>query len=87
MLIFVALAAIVHIVFAFAVATDGNRLRSFGVGTFFVGPGMWAFATLMGGVYVAVAYWLIHHSSLRPSLPPWEARADKHISESGLHGE
>ena len=87
MLTFLALAAIVHIVFAAAVASDGNRLRGYGVGTFFVGPGMWAFATLMGGVYVAVAYWLIHHSSLRPSRPPWGPRIDKPISEPGLHGK
>ena len=53
------LAIIVHIAFCIGVHRDAKRIR-----TLFVGPGMWAFATLLGGVFTAVAYWVVHHSSL-----------------------
>lgn len=67
------LAAIVHIVFAAGVAEDAKRLSLRGQGTFLVGPGMWGFATPVGGVWVAAAYWVIHHCNLRSATPPWEA--------------
>jgi hypothetical protein len=57
--------AIVHIVFAVGVFADATRMdRERGQGTRIVPGPMWAFATLLGGVLVAAAYWLIHHSSL-----------------------
>ena len=63
-------AAIVHIGFAAAVWADAANLwHQFRRNTFFVGGGLWALATLIGGVFVAVAYWVIHHSSLRPASP------------------
>ena len=68
----IGLGAIVHIAFATGVAKDAKRFYEREVGTFLVGPGMWAFATLIGGVWVALAYWVIHHSNLRSSRPPWE---------------
>ena len=71
-LVIAGLAAIVHIAFATGVGNDAKRFYAKGVSTFLVGPGMWAFATLVGGVWVAVAYWLIHHSNLRAVVPPWE---------------
>ncbi len=52
---------IVHIAFCIGVYQDAERRQ-----TTFVGPGMWAFATLVGGVFVAIAYWVMHHSTLRP---------------------
>ena len=61
------LTAIVHISFALAVLADTQNLWRFvHRKTFFVGGNLWALATLLGGVFVAAIYWLIHHSSLRP---------------------
>ncbi|HEY3897420.1 MAG TPA: hypothetical protein VGM54_02340 [Chthoniobacter sp.] len=61
------LTAVVNIAFAIAVQADAqmlwNRLRR---KPFFVGGGIWALATLLGGVFVAAIYWIIHHSTLRP---------------------
>ncbi len=50
---------LLHIAFALAVYA-----RAEGRDTVFVGPLMWALATLLGGPLVALAYWLIHMSSL-----------------------
>jgi len=64
------LTGIVHIAFAFAVWVDSGQMtvrqnRS----TFLVGGGLWALATLIGGIMVVAVYWLVHHSTLR-SQPP-----------------
>lgn len=57
--------AIVHIIFALGVLADARRTYDeHERGTRIVPAPMWAFATLLGGVFVAAAYWLIHHSSL-----------------------
>ena len=59
--------AIVHVGFAFAVLADAgmmpNKLRR---EPFLVGGVIWALATLLGGVFVAAVYWLVHYSTLRP---------------------
>lgn len=60
----VALTAIIHIVFASAVAKDAGQLHKRNQTTILVSGIVWAFATLVGGVFVAVGYWFVHYSSL-----------------------
>jgi uncharacterized integral membrane protein len=57
--------AVLHIIFAGAIAKDAAMVQKNYGKTQFVGPMTWAIATLVGGVFVALMYWLIHHSSLR----------------------
>lgn len=55
------LMAIVHLAFAAAVAKDSGRVLQTRGSTILVGPVMWSFATIIGGVWVAAVYWLLHH--------------------------
>ena len=59
---------IVHISFAVAVFRDATYLprpRK----PIFVGRSIWFLATLIGGIFVATIYWILHHSRLNPSVP------------------
>lgn len=67
---------ILHLVFAGAVARDGGGMHRMGQKTVLVSASTWAFATLIGGVFTATIYWLLHHSTLtRPTIR--EVRYDK----------
>jgi hypothetical protein len=55
---------IVRVCFATAVVQDIRRGREDGRNPWLVGAEVWALATLVGGVFVAAIYWLMHHSSL-----------------------
>ncbi|NQY42864.1 MAG: hypothetical protein HRT87_05945 [Legionellales bacterium] len=56
--------AIVHIIFAGAIAKDAGALYKRGYPTIMVSGITWSFATLLGGVLVATIYWLLHHSTI-----------------------
>lgn len=60
--------AILHVLFAGAVARDAGNLYQLGQRPALVSAATWAFATLISGVWAAAIYWFIHHSTLtRPS--------------------
>jgi hypothetical protein len=61
--------AILHVLFAGAVARDAGNLYQLGQRPALVSAAAWAFATLIGGVVTATIYWFIHHSTLtRPTI-------------------
>ncbi|MDP1602384.1 MAG: hypothetical protein Q8M03_03880 [Legionella sp.] len=61
--------AILHVLFAGAVARDAGNLHKIGQRPALVSAPSWAFATLIGGVITAAIYWFIHHSTLtRPTI-------------------
>ena len=67
-IVFYFLTVLVNSIFAFAVYFDAKDLsQNNPKGTFFVGAVIWALATLLGGVFVAGLYWVIHHSTLNPN--------------------
>ncbi len=53
---------ILHIIFASAVAKDAGNLVKGNRETTLVSGITWSFATLLGGVYIAIVYWVIHHA-------------------------
>ncbi|WP_052010101.1 MULTISPECIES: hypothetical protein [unclassified Alteromonas] len=55
---------IVHLAFSAAIFNDSSKLHDENHQLAFVGPVIWTLAVLVGGVFVAAVYWLIHHSAL-----------------------
>lgn len=65
---------IVHIAFAMAVFRDATYLRDprnlrVPRKPIFVGRMIWFLGTLVGGMFVAGIYWIMHHSRLNQSVP------------------
>lgn len=58
---------VVRIIFALAVLNDAVAIQEKGEKMVFVSGKIWALAVLLGGILLAVAYWIIHHSTLRSS--------------------
>ena len=59
---------LLHLVFAAAVARDAGNLNRLGQKPVLVSGATWAFATLIGGVFIAAIYWILHYSTLtRPT--------------------
>jgi uncharacterized membrane protein len=60
---------VLHVIFAGAVARDAGGMNRIGQKPVLVSATTWAFATLVGGVFTAVIYWFLHHSTLtRPAI-------------------
>ncbi len=55
---------LVHLAFSAAVFNDANRLQREHGSLAFVNSWLWSLAVLVGGVFVALAYWVIHHSTI-----------------------
>lgn len=70
--------AILHLLFAGAVARDAGNLYQLGQRPALVSAGTWAFATLLGGIVTATIYWFIHHSTLtRPTISTRDKSYDR----------
>jgi hypothetical protein len=81
--VYFVLLAFVNLCFAVVVLADARRFDPPGAPRIprpkrqlvLVGPGIWAFATLLGGVFAAAIYWAIHHSTLNPEVARAETPA------------
>ena len=60
----IGLKVIINLIFATAVARDSGFFEKHGSSTSLVSGLTWAFATLIGGIFIAAIYWFIHHSTL-----------------------
>jgi hypothetical protein len=59
--------AVINITFALCVFWDAESFANSGRKVVLVPSQIWCLATLIGGVFVAATYWLIHHSTLNPN--------------------
>ena len=57
-------AILVHLAFSAAVFNDANRLQREQGSLAFVNSWLWCLAVLVGGVLVALVYWVMHHSTI-----------------------
>jgi hypothetical protein len=58
---------LLNVILAVAVWSTARRARRAGTELSYFSPFFWGIATLIGGVFVAGLYWVMHHSSLRPA--------------------
>ena len=62
---FFGLTFVLHFFFAMGVFSAARGMCTRGEKVMFAPPIVWAFLTLLWGMFVLLPYWLIHHSSLR----------------------
>lgn len=65
-IIWIGLVIVIHGAFAYAVWNDASKEEMGGEGAPLVHSIIWGLATLLGGVFVAVAYWILQHSAINP---------------------
>ena len=63
-IVIIVVSALINILFAAGIAKDISHFTQAKVTTQIVPGSVWVLATVIGGVWVALAYWIIHHSSL-----------------------
>lgn len=73
---------LLHLFLAIGVYREASDRVIRGRKLWFIGAGLWAVATGIGGIFVAATYWLMHHSTLCAvdSAEPdedWESLAEK----------
>jgi hypothetical protein len=56
--------ALLHSILALCVFFNARRIEGSGGGLVFLGPLGWCVVTLLGGLFAAFGYWIIHHSTL-----------------------
>ena len=64
---FMIVTVVIHVFFAIGVLAAASSRRQ---GTHYVPGAIWGLATLLGGVFVAAAYWFTHDSTLSPKNAP-----------------
>lgn len=57
---------LLHLFLTIGVYQEASDRTIRGRKLWFIGPFLWAFATLLGGIVTAAIYWLMHHSTLGP---------------------
>jgi hypothetical protein len=63
-LVILIIGALVNILFAAGIAKDISKFTQSKVTTQIVPGSVWVLATVIGGFWVALAYWIVHHSAL-----------------------
>lgn len=63
-IVVIIIGALLNVLFAAGVAKDVSLFTQNKITTRIVPGSVWVLATVIGGVWVAIAYWLVHHSSL-----------------------
>lgn len=64
MLLVVCINVLIHLIFSVGVAKDVGNFHKAHIQTQLVPGFAWVLATLIGGVFVGLAYWVMHHSTL-----------------------
>jgi len=57
---------LLSLLLAMGVHKEASERAARGLKLWFVGPGLLAWGTLVGGVITAAVYWVLHHSTLGP---------------------